>query len=90
MITPSQRFKANLELASKIKLTETHWFSPELADYVRHASSYEQMDPECFCIGLINIVATTCRNSNITRATHFKIPLNLYNIVVVRSGKLPQ
>ena len=86
MISPSQRFKLNLESASKIKITETNWFSPDLAAYVRHAASYEQMDPECFCLALVNLIATTCRNSHILRGSHFKIPLNIYNVVVARSG----
>ena len=87
MTTPSQRFKSNLELASKLKIQATHWFSAELADYVLHVSSYEQMDQECLCIALLNIVATTCRNSNIKRSSHFHIPLSIYNIVVARSGE---
>ncbi len=86
MTTPWERFKSNLEMASKLKLQATHWFSPSLADYVQHVSSYEQMDPECLCIALMNIVATTCRNSYINRGTHFEVPLNVYNIVVARSG----
>lgn len=86
MTTPSERFKSNLELASKLKLQANHWFSPDLADYVHHVSSYEQMDPECMCISLINIAATTCRKSFISRGSHFKVPLNIYNIIVARSG----
>lgn len=88
MTTPSERFKSNLEMASKLKLEASHWFSPVHADYVRHVSSYEQMDPECLCIALMNIVAATSRNSYINRGSHFKIPLNIYNIVVARSGRL--
>ena len=87
MFSPSDRFRENLRAASQIKLDPSIWFSPDLAAYVRHLSSYEQVHSDAMAISLLNIVAITCRNSWILRRGESYVPLNLYNLVVGKSGK---
>ncbi|CAK9189219.1 unnamed protein product [Sphagnum troendelagicum] len=99
MLSPTARFKNNLEIATGIKIEPDVWFSPPLANYIHQVASYHQVDAHALCISLINVVATTCRNSTIIRRNNqmtgsitkvrdnVKVPLNLYNLVVGRAGQ---
>ena len=87
MITPTDRFRENLRGASQIKLEPEVWFSAHLANYVRHLASFEQIHADAMSISLLNVVAITCRNAWILRRAKSYVPLNLYNLVVGKSGR---
>ncbi len=87
MTSPNDRFRENLRMASQIKLEPEIWFSRPLALYVRHLACYEQLHPDAMSICVLNIVAIMCRNSFIRRRRNAYVPLNLYNLVIAKSGK---
>ena len=87
MITPTERFRQNILAASQIKLEPEIWFSSMLAAYVRHLASYEQLHCDAMSISLLNIIAISSRNSWIRRRATAYVPLNLYNLVVGKSGE---
>jgi hypothetical protein len=87
MVPPSVRFRENLRCASEIKLNPEIWFSPELAAYVNHLAAFEQMHVDAMAICLINMIAITSRNSMILRRGNSYIPLNLYSLIVGKSGE---
>ena len=87
MLSPTNRFRENLGISTRIKLEPEMWFSPELVGFVHHVASYEQLHPDAMCISLLNVVAICCGNSSIQRRGNAYVPLNLYNFVIGKSGK---
>lgn len=89
-MNPMERFRANLKGVCTSKVEPKMWFCGNLASYVRHLASHYQMDGYGMALALINGVATTCRSTYVNRSSHFLVPCNLFNLVIVaRSGQYP-
>ena len=87
MVPPVDCVRENLRCASKLKLTPDIWFSTELAAYVHHLAAYEQLHVDAMAICLVNMIAITCRNSMILRRAKSYVPLNLYSLIIGKSGE---
>ncbi|CAF4518031.1 unnamed protein product, partial [Rotaria socialis] len=73
-------------VACKLRVEPETWFSTDTAQYCRQLASYHQVDAHAMAISLINGVASTSRSTYVNRSSHFRVPCNLFNIIVARSG----
>lgn len=87
IMNPMERFRANLKVASQLRIEPEIWFSMNLADYCKHLASYYQVDGHAMVLAVINGVASTCRSTYVNRASHFLVPCNLFSLIVARSGQ---